>query len=371
MYAFIVIAFMTAFSACKKEVVEASTTNFEILFTFPEESETHEGTWLQWPHQYQYGKQFRDYLDPAWVAMTKELVTSEKVHIIAYNTEEKNRIMSLLNTALVDIANVDFKTFPTDDFWIRDNGPIYVHNTEGKLVIQDWGFNGWGNKADYEKCNVIPTKIGADQNREVINLNTIMTNEGGSVELDGAGTLMACKSSILNANRNPGLTQLEAEAIFKTYLGATNFVWLDGQPGLEITDQHIDGFGRFGNATTIVTMNRNDLLAYDVLDTDVDKLYAATNEKGEAYRFLKLPLTQKNVETTYGKKLGYKGSYCNYYIANTKVLVPTYNDLNDAVALQLIQSIYPNRTVVGIDFRNVYANGGMIHCVTQQQPQEW
>ena len=342
----------------------------EVRYTFPEESEPHEGTWLQWPHHHQYGTDFRDDLDPTWVEMTKELITSENVHIIAYDQTEKDRIIGLLNAESVDMTNVDFKVYPNDDFWVRDNGPIFVHDTAGNLVIQDWGFNGWGDKADYSKCNAIPQKIGQDQGRTVVDLNNIMINEGGSVELDGHGTLMACKSSILNNNRNPGMSQLKAESIFKEYLGATNFVWLDGQAGLEITDQHIDGFARFGNAETIVTMETNDLLNYDVKQADINKLFAATNKGGEAYTFLKLPLTQNNVVTTYGQNLGYKGSYCNYYIANTKVLVPIYNDPNDNTALQLLQTLYPNRTVVGIDFRNVYANGGMTHCVTQQQPSD-
>ncbi len=365
----LLLLFALLTSSCDKAEVTTETMA-EVLYTFPEESELHEGTWLQWPHQYQYGLKFRNDLDPTWVAMTKELVTSENVHIIAYNQSEKQRIIGLLNAQAIDLTNVDFKVYKTDDFWVRDNGPIYVYDREGNLVIQDWGFNGWGNKANYENCNTIPSKIAQDQNRTVVNLNNIMINEGGSVELDGNGTLMACKSSILNTNRNPGMTQTEAEQIFATYLGATNFVWLEGQAGLEITDQHIDGFARFGNANTIVTMNTTDLLAYDVLQSDIDKLYSAKNIDCVAYNFLKLPLTQNNVMTIYGEKLGYKGSYCNYYIANTKVLVPTYKDPNDTVALELLQTLYPNRKVVGIDFRNVYANGGMTHCVTQQQPAE-
>jgi agmatine deiminase len=195
-----------------------------------------------------------------------------------------------------------------------------------------------------------------------------MTNEGGSFEIDGDGTLMACKSSILNANRNPGMTQAQAEVIFKKYLGVSNFIWLDGRVGLEITDQHIDGFARFGNASTIVTMENSDLLYYDVRQADITKLLAAKNKDGMPYTFLKVPLTQNNVVTTNGTNLGYKGSYVNYYIANTKVLVPIYNDPNDAIALDIIQSLYPTRTVVGIDMRNLYENGGMVHCVTQQQP---
>ncbi len=361
---------MTMLFSCNNEDMNSSNTSDEILYIFPEEGEDHEGTWLQWPHHYQYGIEFRDDLDPTWVELTKELLTSEKVHIIAYDEVEKNRIIELLNAQSVDLSNVDFKIYQNDDFWVRDNGPIYVHDRNGNLVIQDWGFNGWGNKANSNNCNAIPKKIGEDQNRLVVDLNQVMINEGGSVEMDGNGTLLACKSSILNANRNPEMTQEEAEEIFTRYLGVINFIWLDGQAGLEITDQHIDGFARFGNSKTIVTMGNDDLLSFDVLQSDIDKLFAAKNKDGEAYQFLTLPLTQKNVVTTYGQNLGYKGSYCNYYIANTKVLVPVYSDPNDEIALQKLQTLYPTRTVVGIDFRNVYANGGMVHCVTQQQPSE-
>jgi agmatine deiminase len=372
----LLMTILTTFFACNKDE-EQNPTDTEILYTMPEESETHEGTWLQWPHQYQYGTAYRNSLDATWVAMTQALVTSEKVHIIAYNQTEKDRIIALLNSASVPLTNVDFKIYKTDDVWVRDNGPIYVRDKSGNLVIQDWGFNGWGQKTDdqsgqpigFANCNTIPAKIGTDQSRTIVDINSIMINEGGSVEIDGHGTLMACKSSILNNNRNPGMTQAQAENIFKKYLGVTNFIWLDGQAGLELTDQHIDGFARFGNATTIVTMEQNNLLNFDVKQSDIDKLYAAKNKNGTAYTFVKVPLTQNNVVTTNGTNLGYKGSYVNYYIANNKILVPNYNDPNDAVANGIIQALYPTRTVVGIDVRNLYENGGMVHCVTQQQPQ--
>ncbi|NRB58776.1 MAG: agmatine deiminase family protein [Winogradskyella sp.] len=365
--------------ACQKDTDDTAQTNAaDVLYTMPEESELHEGTWLQWPHHYQYGLAYRNSLDATWVAMTKALVTSENVHIIAYNQTEKDRIIALLTNEAVALANVDFKIYKTDDTWVRDNGPIYARDNSGQLVIQDWGFNAWGNKTDEfsglpiqsDHCDAIPSKIAADQGKTLVDLNAVMVNEGGSVEIDGHGALMACKSSILNNNRNPGMTQSQVEAIFKTYLGVTNFIWLDGQAGLDLTDQHIDGFARFGNSETIVTMAENDLLDYDVKPTDITKLYAAKNKNGNAYTFVNVPLTQQNVVTTDGTDLGYKGSYVNYYIANTKVLVPNYNDPNDAVANAIIQSLYPSRTVVGIDVRNLYANGGMVHCVTQQQPAE-
>ncbi|WP_299523762.1 agmatine/peptidylarginine deiminase [Winogradskyella sp.] len=356
---------------------QSNTTEVDVLYIMPEESEPHEGTWLQWPHHYQYGIEYRNSLDPTWVDMTQALVSSENVHIVAYNDTEKNRIIGLLTSAGIPLDRIDFKIHRTDDVWVRDNGPIYTKDLAGNVVIQDWGFNGWGEKIDavsgfpieFENCDAIPTKIGESQGISVIDLNNTMINEGGSVVIDGNGTLMACKSSILNANRNPEMTQKEAEHIFKTYLGATHFIWLDGQAGLELTDQHIDGFAIFGNATTIVTMNENDLLEYDVLQSDIDKLYEATNKNGEAYNFVQVPLTQNTVKKTDGTDLGYKGSYVNYYIANNSVLVPNYNDSNDVVANEIIQTLYPTRTVVGIDVRNLYENGGMVHCVTQQQPQ--
>jgi agmatine deiminase len=367
---FIFIIVVSFIFSCKKTNVEEPIKQNEIQFVMPEESDPHEGTWLQWPHQYQYGKAYRNSLDATWISMTKELVSSERVHIIAYNQIEKDRIVNLLTTENIPFSNIDFKIYKTDDVWVRDNGPIYVKDKNENLVILDWGFNGWGNKTKYDNCNVIPNKIAQDQGRTVIDINSIMTSEGGSIEIDGNGSLMACKSSILNANRNQGMTQNQAEQVFNQYIGVTHFIWLDGQAGLEITDQHIDGFARFGNQQTIVTMGSSDLLTYEVLQSDIDKLYAAKNKNGLAYTFLKIPLTQNNVVTTNGTNLGYKGSYINYYIANTKVLIPNYNDPNDTIANKLIQGLYPNRTVVGIDVRNLYENGGMIHCVTQQQPKQ-
>lgn len=349
--------------------------SFAQTYRMPEEGMQHEGTWLQWPHHYQYGTLYRDRLDATWVAMTQALITSENVHIIAYDATEQARITNLLTTAGVTLNNVDFKIHPTDDVWVRDNGPIFVKNTTAPydLKIQDWGFNAWGGKFQYTNCNAIPTLLATDLGLPVVNLNTTMVNEGGSCEYDGNGTMMACKSSILsqsptNTVRNLGMTQSQAEAIFTTNLGIEKFIWLNGVTGLEVTDMHIDGFARFANETTIVTMSQANLLDWGVPQVDINTLMAATNKNNVAYNFVIVPLTVNNVVTTYGETLPYKGSYANYYIGNTKVLVPNYNDPNDTVANQIIQNLYPGRTVIGIDVRNLYKNGGMVHCVTQQQP---
>jgi agmatine deiminase len=294
---------LSAIQSCENEEIQQSQI-VEIEYIMPEESDVHEGTWLQWPHAFQYGKTYQEELDPTWVAMTKALVDRENVDIIDYNTAEVKRITRLLKDEGINLEKIDFNIYQTDDVWIRDNGPIYVRDKSGVLHIQDWGFNAWGEKIDEESglpitfshCNSIPTKISTDQNIPLVDLNLKMINEGGSVEIDGNGTLMACKSSILNKNRNPGISQKEAEDIFTKHLGVTHFIWLDGQAGIELTDQHIDGFARFANKDTIVSMNQNDLLAFDVKQTDIDKLYSAKNIYGEPYCFIEVPLTQKTVK---------------------------------------------------------------------------
>lgn len=181
-----------------------------------------------------------------------------------------------------------------------------------------------------------------------------MTIEGGSYEIDGKGVLLATKSSILTqtnsggalAIRNPGMTQTQAESILTQYIGATKFIWLDGFLGPhDITDTHIDGFAKFANESTMVTMNNADLLYWGLSTSDISTLYAAS-DVNVAYNKVYVPLTQNDIVTTYGKNLGYKGSYVNYYIANNVVLVPNYNDPNDAVANAIIQGLHPGRTVV-------------------------
>ena len=351
-----------------------------IQYTFPDESEPHEGTWLQWPHQYEYGVTFRNENDATWVAMTKALVANEKVHIIAYNVTEQTRISNLLTASNVSLANVDFKIFQTNDVWVRDNGPIYVRNASGNLVLQDWGFNGWGGDFNFAKCNPIPTNIASATGMTVVNLNNTLTIEGGSYEMDGAGTFIATKTAVLSqANpttptgvksiRNLGKTQAQVEAILRQNLGATKFIWLDGWfSSDDITDAHIDGFAKFVGRNKLVTLSQADLLYWGASQADIDKLYAATNANNVAYTKVYIPLTANDVSKTNGTSLGYKGSYANYYVANNRVLVPNYNDPNDAVANAIIAGLYPGRTVVGIDCRNLYGNGGMVHCVTQQQP---
>ena len=324
-------------------------------YTMPGEDEPHEGTWLQWPHNHTYPGHTERH-DVTFVAITKALHVGERVHIIVYDQVEEQRVQALLQHAQVDLTQVDFYQWKTDDYWVRDNGPIFTFDKNEQLVVQDWGFNGWGEKAPFQHCDQIPGKVSEELGMP--DLVVSMINEGGSVEIDGNGTLMAKKSSILNINRNPGLSQLAVEALFRQYLGVTNFIWLEGKAGQEITDDHIDGTARFANAHTIVT--------YEQEESDPEEyqqLVQARNVSGQSYDIVHLPLTRYRLPASRDY-----GIYINFYIANEVVLVPNFEDPHDEIANARIQALYPNRRVVGIPAIELGIDGGGVHCVTQQQP---
>jgi len=333
----------------------------------PEESARHEGTWLQWPHQHQYGLKYRQSLDETWISMTQALIKSEKVHLIAYDLKEQKRIIALLTKNNTSLQKINLIIRKTDDVWIRDNGPIFVKNNTNQLTIEDWGFNAWGKDAKYKNCDLIPEQIGSKLSIQILDLNNIIL-EGGAFEIDGKGTLIATRSSVTHRSRNSIYSEKEMEKFFLKYIGASNIIWLDGKYGTEITDMHIDGFLKFANDSTIVTMNSENLQYWGLSSSDIDIIKTASDVRHKAYKKVYVPLTLYDVKNTSGKSLGYKGSYCNYYIANSVVLVPNYNDSNDEIANAIIQRLYSKRKVVGIDVRNLYENGGMIHCVAMQQP---
>jgi len=344
-----------------------ATTQQKASYTMPQEDSEHEGTWLQWPHNFTYSEDHKESLQSIWIQMTKALATGEMVHIIAYNEEERVQIEMALNEADVDLSAVDFYIYPTDDVWVRDNGPVFVYDNNYRTVMLNWGFNGWGKKTPYKKCAEIPKCLSKDLEIPIVDLKKVVL-EGGAVEFDGSGTCITTRSSVTNKNRNPKLSEKKIEEYIKKYYGVKQVIWLDGISGEDITDFHIDGFVKFLNRTTVVTMQDRDLEEWGLSDLDIERLHAIKNTSKVQYKRIYLPLTKIDVVLKNGKKLGYKGSYVNYYIANNVILVPNYNDPNDVKANAIIQKLYPTRKVVGIDVRELYKDGGMIHCVTQQQP---
>ena len=341
-----------------------------VLYNIVNQNEQNDATWLQWPHQYQYGAIYCKRLDNIWVEVTGALSSNEKVNIIAYDENEKSKISNLLKVANVSMANVSFKIMQTDDFWIGDSGPIFARDKNGLLLAQDYGFNGWGKRQKFINCDQIPSKIANDQNIALLDLNASLTFEGTAIQSNGNGTIIATKSSILNNNRNLGKTQLQIEQTFKKNLGVSNFIWLKGTSNADNTDFHIDSFLRIANDSLIVTMEDEDLREWKVPDSDIDIINNANTEIGRPFTYIKLPLSSKPVITAYGKNLGYRGSYLNYHVTNTLVFVPNFVDSNDVVANEIIQKIYPDKKVVGIDIRNLYTNGASLSNILKNQPKK-
>ena len=176
-----------------------------------------------------------------------------------------------------------------------------------------------------------------------------MVIEGGSIEVDGRGTLMAKSSSILNKNRNPGWTREDAERYFTRYLGVTNFIWLDGKKGGDITDDHIDGTARFAHGDAIVTFYRKDF--EDPREYDI--LAAAKDVNGKPYRIVSLPVTTKKIA-----KLNDYGVYTNYYVGNRVLLMPTYNDPSDVIVKQILADFDPEETLLA-SLTQLYKDGGI------------
>ncbi|HEY2494352.1 MAG TPA: agmatine deiminase family protein [Paenibacillus sp.] len=336
-------------------------------YTMPDESSKHEGTWIQWPHNFTYGKDYREKVEPIWIEMTGALSEGENVHIIAFDEYEKNYIYDLLYDEGIDMDKIDFYIVPTDDVWARDTAPIFVYDKDKNIKLMDWGFNGWGQKTPYKNDTLISNRLSKQLGMKTIDLNDVVL-EGGAFELDGNGTFLSTRSAVTNKNRNPKFSEADIEEYITEYLGATHFIWLDGVPDLDITDFHIDGFVKIYNKSTIITMKNDDLEEWGVTNKDIQTLMSAKNAFDKPYHYVYLPISKNNVILDNGENLGYKGSYINYYIGNTVVLVPNYNDPNDKAANDIIQKLYPDREVIGIDVRELYKEGGMIHCVTQQQP---
>lgn len=358
-------------SACASQTSTETYINIKnnwrdtkMTYHMPAENLPHEGTWLIWPHRYTYGVEYQRELEDIWVQMVEALHTDERVHIIAYSKEEQIRIERLLTDTAVDMKQIDFLIAKSDDVWVRDTGPLFLLDGNNKTVIADFGFDGWGKKVSYKNDDKIPKEVGKQKDIHTIDISSFIL-EGGAVEVDGNGTLMGALSSVVSKNRNSGLTVKQAEEYLSNYLGIRNFIWLEGVIDEDITDAHIDGMARFLNSQTILTVSQRDFrkLYEHINMDDYTKLKEARNVDGKPYNIVELPLTKKIVEGA-----DCYGSYLNYYIGNKVVLVPIYEDENDEIAIQNIQKLYPNREIVPIVVNNLYQYGGMIHCVTQQQP---
>jgi agmatine deiminase len=349
-------------------------------YRMPAEWEAHEGTWLIWPHNKTH-KLSQLHLEHLWLMMTRALLEYETVHIIVLDEYHKNHLTSQLKFHGLDENSIDIHIIPNDDVWVRDCGPIFLVNQEGKLAVTSWNFNGWGKRYPYKKDRMVPTAV-ADK-FSVPLFTAPITMEGGAVEVNGKGTMIATKSSILNPNRNPEQSQEEIEDVIKEYLGIEHLVWLTGADrefcdlvGSD-TDLHIDGYARFTDESTVLYSWAEDKsnIFYSVLEKQFEELKNAETESGKSLNLVCLPKPKNEMYSTVisatrppFKPVLSLGTYANFYIANNVVLVPVYGDVNDARAKDIIAEHFPKREIIGIPAWATSELGGMMHCVTQQQP---
>jgi agmatine deiminase len=336
-------------------------------YRFPAEFEQHEATWLSWPHKEASWPGKLDAVYPYYAQFVKALAESEKVRINVADKAMKNFALGHLVTAGVNLAQVEFFFHPTNDAWCRDHGPAFLVNPEAdqKKVIVDWGYNAWGGKyPPFDLDDVIPTLIGKKFNIPVFHPGIVM--EGGSVEFNGAGTLLTSTACLLNPNRNPHLNQEQIEEYLRNYYGVDQILWVDEGVVGDDTDGHIDDTVRFVNENTVLTVVEENPADenYEPLQHNLKQLKAMRLPNGQALNIIELPMPDAVVYDD--QRL--PASYANFYIANTSVIVPTFRCAKDEKALQIIQSCFPTRKVIGIDSTEIIWGLGSFHCLSQQEP---
>lgn len=336
-------------------------------YYFPAEFAPHSATWLSWPHKEASWPGKIKAIYPSYTQFIKAVSEGEPVHINVNDEKMKLFAIEKLTGAGVDLARIKFFLHPTNDAWCRDHGPAFLINPKAdyKKIIIDWGYNAWGNK--YPPCDlddIIPTLIAGEYNIPVFYPGIVM--EGGSVEFNGAGTLLTSSACLLHPNRNPQLNQQQIEDYLRHYYGVEQILWVSEGIVGDDTDGHIDDTVRFVNEDTVLAVveeNKSDE-NYALLQTNLKELKQMRLLNGRQLNIIELPMPDAVVYE--GQRL--PASYANFYIANAAVIVPTYRCSQDDKALQIIGDCFPGRKVTGIDSTDLIWGLGSFHCLSQQEP---
>lgn len=335
-------------------------------YTFPPEWAPHEATWLSWPHKEASwpGKIAEIY--PVYCEFVRILTLTEKVRInVSANLQTD--IRNWLGEAGATMERVELFDHPTNDAWCRDHGPAFLLNRDKTIpkAIVDWDFNAWGGKyPPFDLDDVIPTRIAQHYGLPVFHPGIVL--EGGSVEFNGAGTILTSTSCLLNPNRNPQLSRPQIEQYLFDYYGMEQVLWVDEGIVGDDTDGHIDDTVRFVNADTVLSVVEHDKRDdnYELLKTNLRQLGAMRLLNGKPLNVIELPMPDAVVH----EDTRLPASYANFYISNGHVIVPTYRCTADDHALDIIQSCFPERKVVGLDSTDIIWGLGSFHCLSQQEP---
>jgi len=342
-------------------------TPAQLGYRMPAEWEPHAATWLSWPRR--EGISFPGSFDrvlPALRAMVEALIESEHVCINVCNDVHEAEAREVLRG--LSMEHMNFYRIPTNEPWCRDHGPIFLtRDIDPKLSVIDWDYNAWGNKyPPFDLDETVPTRVA-----EIVDVPLFyprMILEGGAIDVNGEGALLTTESCLLNPNRNPALGREEIEKRLRDYLAVRDILWLgDGIEG-DDTDGHIDDLARFVSERKVVTVVEEDRddENFEPLKRNLARLREMTIDPPEAGKIeiITLPMPRKIVR----ERLRLPASYANFYIANSCLLLPTFADPNDEIAMSILQECFPDRRVIGIDCRELIWGLGTFHCLTQQQP---
>ena len=336
-------------------------------YFFPAEFALHTATWLSWPHNPDTWPGKIDSIYSSYSQFIKTLVAGEYVNINVTDAQMQFSATKCLMQYDVPMDRIRFYHHPTNDAWCRDHGPAFLINPDSRQpkVIVDWGHNAWGGKyPPFDLDDVIPTLIGKEYGIPVYHPGIIM--EGGSVDFNGAGTLITSTSCLLNPNRNPHLTKREIEQYLIDFYGVEQILWVDEGIIGDDTDGHIDDTVRFYKEDAVITViehNKQDE-NYDLLKRNHKQLQSMRLLDDRQLTIVELPMP----DPVYYSDQRLPASYANFYISNLHVIVPTFRCKRDEEAIDILKECFPEREVVGIDSTDIIWGLGSFHCLSQQEP---
>jgi len=334
----------------------------------PPEWAPQSGVLLTWPHAQSDWAPILHVVEPVFTAIAAAIARFETVLIACHDGAVRTQVAARLRSAGIPDARLRLLVAPANDTWARDHGPITVL-CQGEATLLDFGFNGWGGKYAHDLDNLITHRLytqGAFGDAPLETVDLIL--EGGSIEVDGQGTLLTTTRCLLGATRNPGRTRAQIEAELAGRLGITRFLWLQhGYLAGDDTDSHIDTLARLCDASTIAYVACDDPADehYAELRAMERELQAFRTATGQPYRLVTLPWPRARFDDA-GARM--PATYANFLIINNAVLVPTYDDPADRVALERLQDCFPDREVIGVDCLPLIYQHGSLHCVTMQIP---
>lgn len=334
-------------------------------FVMPAEWETQDAVWLSWPHDEETFPDLAS-VKATYLAIVTAITRDEAVHLLVRDADDEREVLRMLAGCPGGVpANLVLHAMDYADVWIRDYGPGFIVNRqEHRLAMIDWTFNAWGNKYPaLLEDDLVPGLMNRDLGLEVFSPGIVL--EGGSIDVNGRGTVLTTEQCLLNSNRNPGLRKDEIETILSEYLGCRQVVWLKKGIAGDDTDGHIDDVARFVGEHTIVCAReeRRDDENYQSLEENYRILSSGRDQLGSPFRVIPLPMP-----SPFGEPDRLPASYANFLVTNRSVLVPCFHDRNDRNAQAVLSSVFPGRKVVGIDCRALVAGQGAVHCISQQQP---